>query len=83
MTSGWRVIAEIEDIGRDYRQEKPNLFEELANSTNPKDTIILSMTSGTTSLPKFAEVTHHQLVYGSSMNFRLCPDKSSGQLALV
>ena len=26
------------------------------------------MTSGTTSLPKFAEVTHHQLVYGHAMN---------------
>ncbi len=69
--------SEIEDIGREYCKEKPNLFEELANSTNPQDTIILSMTSGTTSLPKFAEVTHHQLVYGSAMNFNYVPTQQA------
>ena len=58
----------IETIGAEYRQREPDRFDDLARSTRPMDTIILSMTSGTTSLPKFAEVTHHQLVYGQALN---------------
>ncbi len=54
--------------GRALRQEQPGKFDALALSTEPGDTIILSMTSGTTSLPKFAEVSHHQLVYGHRLN---------------
>ena len=41
----------------------------MARSTSAHDTIILSMTSGTTSLPKFAEVTHYQMVYGHALNY--------------
>ena len=55
-------------LGRELRQEQPKKFDEMAVSTEPGTTIILSMTSGTTSLPKFAEVTHHQLVYGHALN---------------
>ena len=58
----------IEELGAALRQEQPARFDELARSTNTNDTIVLSMTSGTTSLPKFAEVTHYQLVYGHAMN---------------
>ncbi len=54
--------------GRELRQGQPKIFDELALSTEPGATIILSMTSGTTSLPKFAEITHHQLVYGHALN---------------
>jgi len=62
-------FEEIEALGREHRQQHPNLFEERVMATQPEDTIILSMTSGTTSLPKFAQITNHQLVYGSAMNF--------------
>lgn len=66
----WLIsFSDIEAIGKAYRQQHPNQFDELAQSTETMDTIILSMTSGTTSLPKFAEITHHQLVYGNQMNF--------------
>lgn len=66
----WLVSFEnIEAIGQAYRKQHPDKFDELALSTQPMDTIILSMTSGTTSLPKFAEITHHQLIYGNRMNF--------------
>ncbi len=61
-------FRDAQAMGRESRREKPALFDELARSTAPADTIILSMTSGTTSLPKFAEVTHHQLVYGHALN---------------
>ena len=58
----------IEATGAEYRRQQSDKFDEFARSTQPMDTIILSMTSGTTSLPKFAEVTHHQLVHGHAMN---------------
>ena len=61
-------FGDIEALGAALRQEQPKRFDELARSTKTDDTIILSMTSGTTSLPKFAEVTHYQLVYGHAMN---------------
>ena len=67
----WLIsFTEIEDIGRAYRKEHPTTFDDMIQSTQTMDTIILSMTSGTTSLPKFAEITHHQLVYGNNMNFQ-------------
>lgn len=62
-------FPDIEALGRDYQVQHPTQFDEMAQSTQTMDTIILSMTSGTTSLPKFAEITHHQLVFGNAMNF--------------
>ena len=61
-------FRDAQALGAAYRQERPGRFDEMALSTEPGDTILLSMTSGTTSLPKFAEVTHHQLVYGHALN---------------
>jgi long-chain acyl-CoA synthetase len=61
-------FADIEALGRDYAQKHPGKFEQMATETRPEDTVILSMTSGTTSLPKFAMVTNQQLIYGSLMN---------------
>ena len=61
-------FRDIQALGGVHRQEQPRKFDEMALSTEPAQTIILSMTSGTTSLPKFAEVTHHQLVYGHGLN---------------
>lgn len=60
---------EIETIGQAYRQQHPNKFDEMIQTTQAMDTIILSMTSGTTSLPKFAEITHHGQVYGNTAFF--------------
>lgn len=66
----WLATFEaIEEIGHAYKAEHPQHFEKLAGQTQPQDTIILSMTSGTTSLPKFAMVTHWQLIYGNYMNY--------------
>lgn len=62
-------FSEIEALGKEYKKQHPGLFETLISQTQPNDAIILSMTSGTTSLPKFAMITNHQLAYGSAMNF--------------
>ncbi len=77
-TSDW--LASFSDflaIGAEYRQQEPGIFDELARSTSASDTIILSMTSGTTSLPKFAEVTHYQLVYGHALNYEYVDSRQS------
>lgn len=62
-------FEEIEALGREYKKQHPQLFDEMVARTKPDDTIILSMTSGTTSLPKFAMITSFQLVYGNEMNY--------------
>ena len=67
----------IQALGAEQRSEHPRLFDDMALSTDAMDTIILSMTSGTTSLPKFAEVTHHQLVYGHAMNGKYVDTRQS------
>lgn len=61
-------FGSVEAIGAEQRPQQPGLFDDMARSTQPMDSIILSMTSGTTSLPKFAEITHFQLVIGHAMN---------------
>ena len=67
----------IQAIGADFRQQEPGMFDTLARSTCTMDTIMLSMTSGTTSLPKFAEVTHYQLVYGHALNYDYVDSRQS------
>ena len=77
-TSDWLAsYPDILAIGAEYRQQEPCIFDELARSTSASDTIILSMTSGTTSLPKFAEVTHYQLVYGHALNYEYVDSRQS------
>ncbi len=67
----------VQALGLDLRGQEPELFDKLARSTDAMDTIILSMTSGTTSLPKFAEVTHYQLVYGHALNYTYVDSRQS------
>lgn len=66
-------FSEIEALGREYRQQHRSLFNDMIAETKSMDTIILSMTSGTTSLPKFAEITSHQLIYGNLLNMEFVP----------
>ncbi len=62
------TFEDIEALGREHKKANPTLYEDLVAQTRSEDTIILSMTSGTTSLPKFAMVTNFQYIYGSYMN---------------
>ena len=70
-------LRELQTIGAAHRLDLPDKFDRMARATQPMDTIILSMTSGTTSLPKFAEVTHFQLVYGHALNGRYVDSRQS------
>ena len=68
-TDDWLAsFDDIETLGAEAQKREPDVFDDMARATQPMDTIILSMTSGTTSLPKFAEVTNYQLVQGHAMN---------------
>lgn len=65
----WLMSVEaLEALGREYKKQHNGLFDRMVGETQPFDTIILSMTSGTTSLPKFAMITSHQLVLGNKLN---------------
>ncbi len=59
----------VESLGERIAQERTNHFEELIAKTQREDTIILSLTSGTTSLPKLAMITHWQLLYGNHLSY--------------
>lgn len=52
------TFPDIEDIGRDYHEKNPNVFDEHIDAGRPEDVAIVSTTSGTTSKPKLAQLTH-------------------------
>ncbi|MEL6527812.1 MAG: AMP-binding protein, partial [Chloroflexota bacterium] len=66
-------FEELEALGKSHRQANPNLFEQSIAQTEPESTIILSMTSGTTSLPKFAMITHYDIMWRHALNRRFAP----------
>ncbi|MGJ3240133.1 MAG: AMP-binding protein [Anaerolineae bacterium] len=66
-------FEEVEEVGKQHRTNHAGLFEERIARTEPENTIILSMTSGTTSLPKFAMITHHDIMWRHALNRRFAP----------
>jgi len=67
------TFREIEEIGREHYKQHPNLFEESIAQTQPENTVILSMTSGTTSLPKFAMITNQDVMWRNELNREFTP----------
>jgi long-chain acyl-CoA synthetase len=57
-------FEDIEALGRQYAQANPGLYEKKVAETQRDDVILLSMTSGTTSLPKLAMCTNWRFIYG-------------------
>ncbi|MBZ0283737.1 MAG: AMP-binding protein [Anaerolineae bacterium] len=62
-------FEDIEALGREYAKSHPGLYEQLVAQTERDDVVLLSMTSGTTSLPKLAMITNWRLVYGYQIGF--------------
>jgi long-chain acyl-CoA synthetase len=56
-------FEDVVDLGREYDREHPGEFEEMVSAGRAEDIAILSYTSGTTSLPKGAMISHGNLVY--------------------
>ena len=62
-------FEDVEALGRQYAEGHPGLYEKLVAETERKDVVLLSMTSGTTSLPKLAMISNWRLVYGHQLAF--------------
>jgi len=55
-------MKEVMALGREEEQEHPDRFEELVNQGTGGDVALLFYTSGTTSLPKGALLSHHNML---------------------
>ncbi|MGB7339825.1 MAG: AMP-binding protein [Phototrophicaceae bacterium] len=66
-------FEEFEAFGATHREKNKGLFEKSIAATEPENTIVLSMTSGTTSLPKFAMITHYDIMARHFLNRRFAP----------
>lgn len=55
-------FPEVETMGAKVHEKNPKLFDEYVDATKSEDVAIISTTSGTTSKPKLAQITHRNLV---------------------
>ncbi len=55
-------LREVQQLGRELEQEKPNLFDELIQKGHGEEIALLFYTSGTTALPKGALLSHHNML---------------------
>jgi len=55
-------LKEVIQLGRELEKEKPGLFEELIGQGHGEEVALLFYTSGTTSLPKGALLSHNNML---------------------
>jgi len=55
-------LKEVMQLGRELEQEQPNLFEELIQNGTGEEVALLFYTSGTTSAPKGALLSHNNML---------------------
>jgi len=55
-------FIEVLELGKDYEQSNPGLFEKNVSEGKEGDIAFVYYTSGTTGLPKGAEITHQALI---------------------
>jgi len=55
-------FVEVETLGRSYHQQHPQAFEQMMDQGRSSDIAIVSTTSGTTSRPKLAMLSHANLL---------------------
>lgn len=66
----WKKVIEL---GKQYDEKHPGLFEELVETTKWSDTANIYYTSGTTGLPKGAVCSHRCLIGSSKVTLDLSP----------
>ena len=52
----------VEESGRGWGSEHPGWFDEQVAAGRPEDVAVICTTSGTTSLPKLGQLSHHNLL---------------------
>jgi long-chain acyl-CoA synthetase len=55
-------FTQVEELGREYAQQHPDVYEKMVQEGKESDLAILSTTSGTTGNPKLAMLTHKNLI---------------------
>ncbi|MGD8369585.1 MAG: AMP-binding protein, partial [Desulfobacterales bacterium] len=55
-------LKEVQELGRELEKEQPNRFEELIEQGTGSEVALLFYTSGTTSLPKGALLSHNNML---------------------
>ena len=55
-------LKKLKEMGKELDKKEPNFFEKLATSGHGDDVVLLFYTSGTTSLPKGALLSHHNML---------------------
>jgi len=58
-------FPQVEALGRAYAADHPGAYEELVAAGHGDEIAIFSYTSGTTSLPKGAMISHRNLIYST------------------
>lgn len=56
------AFPEVEQLGEAFHVKNPKFYDESVDLGQPNDVAIISTTSGTTSRPKLAQITHYNLV---------------------
>ncbi len=72
-----RSLKQIQELGRDLEKEQPNLFAELIEQGTGSEVALLFYTSGTTSLPKGALLSHNNMLTMGKALMAVDPCKES------
>jgi long-chain acyl-CoA synthetase len=72
-------FPEVEKLGREYRRNHPEKFEECLAALNETDIALISYTSGTTGFPKGSLLTHQNMLRMALNLHKVDPKRESDE----